>query len=159
MAKKQKSSGKSGGNDRVKVSVPADLAKAIESAGDSVENTIERMLRATIGSGGLAGAKGKIAGFFQDIAGPYLPRIEAVAKEVASQVARDVATAAAAAALSTFAAKTGDKPAAKKAPARKPAAKAAAKPAAKKPAAKKAAAKSAEAVPAAAGGAAPWDDE
>lgn len=129
MSKKQKS-GSKGGDRRVKITIPAELAEAIEAAGDSVEETVERLLRSALGAGTADKAKGKIAGFLQDLAGPHLPQLEAIAKDVASKVAKDVATAAAAAALSTFAAKTAsgdgngdDKP--KKAPAkpRKPAVK------------------------------------
>ena len=114
MSKKHKGDGK-----RVKVSIPAELAEAIEAAGDSVEIVVERLLRNALGSGTADKTKGKIAGGLQDLAGPHLPQLEAIAKDVASKVAKDVATAAAAAALATFTAKTasdGDKK-----PARKPA--------------------------------------
>lgn len=103
MGKKQKNSSK--GDRRVRITIPAELAEAIEAAGDSVEATVERLLRDALGSGTADKAKGRIAGFLQDIAGPHLPQLEAIAKDVASKVAKDVATAAAAAALSTFAAK------------------------------------------------------
>jgi hypothetical protein len=99
---------------RVKVSIPADLANAIEAAGGDLDDTVERILRDAVGEAtpDRASAKGRIAGFFHDLAGPYVPQLEAVAKEVASKVAKDVATAAAAAAMAAFAAKAagGDKP-------------------------------------------------
>ena len=119
MSKKAKNGKSPKGEDakRVKVSIPAELAEAIEAAGDSVEEVVERLLRGALGQPTADKAKRKIAGFLQDIAGPHLPQLEAIAKDVASKVAKDVATAAAAAALSTFAAKAaggdGDKGGAK----------------------------------------------
>ena len=143
MSKKSKN-GK-GDARRVKVSVPAELVEAIEAAGESIEDVVDRLLRAALGKPSADSAKRRFAGFLQDIAGPHLPQLEAIAKDVASKVAKDVATAAAAAALTTFAAKAaGDDKPAKKAAApktaapKKPAAqKAAAKPRAAKPAARK----------------------
>lgn len=151
MSKKSKN-GK-GDAKRVKVSVPAELVEAIEAAGESIEEVVERLLRAALGKPTADSAKRRFAGFLQDIAGPHLPQLEAIAKDVASKVAKDVATAAAAAALTTFAAKAAsngkddDKPANNSAtpratakPAAKPrAAKPAVKPAAKKPGPKPAA--------------------
>lgn len=135
MSKKSKN-GK-GDPKRVKVSVPVELVEAIEAAGESIEDVVERLLRAAVGKPSADSAKRRFAGFLQDIAGPHLPQLEAIAKDVASKVAKDVATAAAAAALTTFAAKAAnnDKPAKKaaapKAAAKPRAAKAPAKPAAK----------------------------
>jgi len=109
MSKKSKN-GKAPKSDdakRVKVSIPAELAEAIEAAGDSVEEVVERLLRDAHGQPTADKAKGKIANFLQDLAGPHLPQLEAIAKDVAAKVAKDVATAAAAAALTTFAAKAG----------------------------------------------------
>ena len=134
MSKKSKNGKAPKGDDakRVKVSVPAELVEAIEAAGESIEDVVERLLRAAVGKPTADSAKRRFAGFLQDIAGPHLPQLEAIAKDVASKVAKDVATAAAAAALTTFAAKaagdaepakkTAPKPAARprKAPARKP---------------------------------------
>lgn len=132
MSKKSKN-----GKGRVKVSVPVELVDAIEAAGESIEDVVERLLRAAVGKPTADSAKRRFAGFLQDIAGPHLPQLEAIAKDVASKVAKDVATAAAAAALTTFAAKAaGEAQPAKKAAAPKAAAKPAAKPrAAAKPAA------------------------
>lgn len=136
MSKKAKNGKGQKGDDarRVRVSVPSELVEAIEAAGDSIEEVVERLLRAALGKPGAESAKRRFAGFLQDIAGPHLPQLEAIAKDVASKVAKDVATAAAAAALTTFAAKAaGDARPAKKAAAPKRAAKprAAATPAAK----------------------------
>ena len=129
MSKKSKN-GK--GDKRVKITIPAELAQAIEAAGDSVEDTVERLLRSALGQPTADRAKGRLTGFLQDLAGPHLPQLEAIAKEVASKVAKDVATAAAAAALTTFAAKAASEtgsdkkpakqaaPKPRKAPARKP---------------------------------------
>lgn len=138
MSKKSKN-GKAPKSDdakRVKVSIPAELAEAIEAAGDSVEEVVERLLRGALGQPTADKAKRKIAGFLQDIAGPHLPQLEAIAKDVASKVAKDVATAAAAAALTTFAAKAAGDPAPapkRAAPAPKPRKAPARKPVAKKP--------------------------
>ena len=125
-----KKKGKDGAR-RVKISIPVELADAIEAAGDSVEEVVERLLRDALGKPTADKGKNKLAGFLQDLAGPHLPQLEAIAKDVAAKVAKDVATAAAAAALTTFAAKAGGdngKPAANGAPnatakPRKPAAK------------------------------------
>ena len=138
MSKKSKHGKAPKGDDakRVKVSIPAELAQAIEAAGDSVEDTVERLLRSALGKPTADSAKRRFAGFIQDIAGPHMPQLEAIAKDVASKVAKDVATAAAAAALTTFAAKAaGDaKPTRRAAGDAKPTRRAAApKPAAKKP--------------------------
>jgi hypothetical protein len=100
----KKKSGK-GGTKRVKVSIPAELADAIEAAGDSVEEVVERLLRDALGKPTADKGKNKFAGFLQDLAGPHLPQLEAIAKDVAAKVAKDVATAAATAALTTFATK------------------------------------------------------
>lgn len=107
MSKKPKS--EKGDAKRVKISIPAELADAIEAAGDSVEETVERLLRGALGAGSADKTKGKIAGFFQDIAGPHLPQLETIARDVAAKAAKDIATAAAAAALSAFAANAGKK--------------------------------------------------
>lgn len=134
MSKKQKNVG-GRSEDRVKVWIPGDLARAIQASGGDLEDTVEELLRGALGSGTPDSGQSKLSGFLQSIAGPYLPQLEAVAKDVASKVAKDVATAAAAAALTTFATKAAEKPAPAPA-APKPAAPkpAAAKPAARKPA-------------------------
>lgn len=137
MSKKKNGKGPKGDDAKgVKITIPAELAEAVEAAGGSLQETVERLLRDALGQPTADKAKRKIAGFLQDIAGPHLPQLEAIAKDVASKVAKDVATAAAAAALTTFAAKAaGDA-----APANKPAPKPPAKPRkapARKPVARK----------------------
>gem|GEM_PF-7088935 len=105
MSKKDKRDAK-----RVKVSIPAELAEAVEATGADLDATVERLLRDALGHGTADRTKGKLAGLIQDLAGPHLPQLEAIAKDVASKVAKDVATAATAAALAAFTAKATAKP-------------------------------------------------
>ena len=100
MGKKNKGDAK-----RVKVSIPADLADAVEATGADLDETVEQLLREAFERPG-GDRKGRLTGFIQELAGPHLPQLEAIAKDVASKVAKDVATAAATAAHAAFTAKT-----------------------------------------------------
>lgn len=100
---------------RAKLYLPQDLADALAALGGDWEAKAVAALRALVDKPG----KGKVRDFIEDVAGPYLPQLETVAREVASKVAKDVATAAAAAAMAAWATKKDDTPAA--GPARKPA--------------------------------------
>ena len=85
---------------RTKVHLPPDVVAAFRALGDDWEAKIEAVLRAHLDRP----AKNKMRDFFNDVAGPYLPQIEAVTREVASKVAKDVAMAAATAAMASWSA-------------------------------------------------------
>lgn len=86
----------------VKIRIAPDIAEAFKARGDDWEAQIDAALRAHLGQPRPErGAKMKA--FFADLAGPAMPQLEQVARDVASKVAKDVASAAAAAALAAWA--------------------------------------------------------
>ena len=90
---------------RSKLHLPHDLIAAFKGQGEDWEARIETVLRAHLDKP--ATGAGKVRAFFEDVAGPHMPQLEAVAREVAGKVAKDVAVAAAAAAMASWAANTG----------------------------------------------------
>lgn len=89
---------------RTKVHLSPDLVAAFRTQGDDWEARMEAVLQAHLDKAG-KGA-GKVRAFFEDVAGPHMPQLEAVARDVAGKVAKDVAMAAAAAAMASWAANT-----------------------------------------------------
>lgn len=88
---------------RTKVHLSPDLVAAFRTQGDDWEARMEAVLQAHLDKAG-KGA-GKVRAFFEDVAGPHMPQLEAVARDVAGKVAKDVAMAAAAA-MASWAANT-----------------------------------------------------
>ena len=89
---------------RSKLHLPHDVVAAFKDQGDDWEARIETVLRAHLDKP--AKGAGKVRAFFEEVAGPHMPQLEAVAREVAGKVAKDVAVAAAAAAMASWAANT-----------------------------------------------------
>jgi BrnA antitoxin of type II toxin-antitoxin system len=89
---------------RAKVHLDPGLVAIFKDQGDDWEARIEAVLRAHLDKS--AKGAGKVRAFFEDVAGPHMPQLEAVAREVAGKVAKDVAVAAAAAAMASWAANT-----------------------------------------------------
>ena len=89
---------------RAKVHLAPDLVAVFKEQGDDWEARIESVLRAHLDK--TTKGAGKVRAFFEDVAGPHMPQLEAVAREVAGKVAKDVAVAAAAAAMASWAANT-----------------------------------------------------
>lgn len=80
----------------VKIRIATDIAEAFKARGTDWEAEIDAALRAHLGQPKPErGAKMKA--FFADLAGPAMPQLEQVARDVATKVAKDVATAALAA--------------------------------------------------------------
>ena len=88
------SKAKDGKTKRVKVHISPELAKALGS--DDLDATVEAILQAHLDRRGdsFGATKEKVRKFVEDVAGPHMPQLEAVAKDVAAKVAKDVATAA-----------------------------------------------------------------
>jgi hypothetical protein len=89
------SKSKDGKTKRVKVHISPELAKALGD-GDDLDATVEAILTAHLEKreDSFGAAKDKVRKFVEDVAGPHMPQLEAVAKDVAAKVAKDVATAA-----------------------------------------------------------------
>jgi BrnA antitoxin of type II toxin-antitoxin system len=90
---------------RTKVHLSPELVAAFRAQGDDWEARIEAVLQAHLDKGdrGAGKSAGKVRAFFEDVAGPHMPQLEAVARDVAGKVAKDVAMAAAAAAMASWA--------------------------------------------------------